>query len=203
MLDNFKCRSSIGREMPNFCLKCAKMKEDCCRSDYAKFTTLKDAERIARFLDVPVNKVVIYSPLSKKDKKTQLYLKKIHGYYYDLESKEGKILQLKKREDGACFFLSKTGRCRIYEVRPLICQVFPFWYSPRREIMIDHNGLNCDIVKDKITSAFQIKAKERENILREFCFTSSNLKKLLAQLKREIKAYKKNIDDFVSLNKIK
>lgn len=189
--------------MPNFCLKCAKMKEDCCRSDYAKFSTLKDAARIARFLDVPVNKAVIYGPLSKKDKKTKLYLKKIHSYYYDLVSKGGKILQLKRKKDGACFFLSESGHCKIYEVRPLICRVFPFWYSSRGEMMVDHNGLNCDMVKGKTTSTFQIKAKERKNILKEFCFTPLNLKKLLAQLKKEIKEYEKKIDNFVSVNKIR
>ncbi|PIR05663.1 hypothetical protein COV56_01635 [Candidatus Kuenenbacteria bacterium CG11_big_fil_rev_8_21_14_0_20_37_9] len=189
--------------MSNFCSECAKRKEDCCRSDYIKFITLKDAVRIAKSLNAPIKKIIIYGKLSAKDKKTKLYIKKIHNYYYDLASRDEKILQLKRKKDGSCFFLSKMGHCTIYKVRPLICQVFPFWYAANGEIIIDHNGMDCDIVKNKTTYNQKIKRFYEVEIFKNFSQNKLGLKKLLIKLKKEIAIYQKNIDNFITTNNIK
>lgn len=30
-------------------------------------------------------------------------------------------------DDGRCSFLDKTGKCRVYPVRPVQCRTYPFW----------------------------------------------------------------------------
>jgi Fe-S-cluster containining protein len=35
-------------------------------------------------------------------------------------------LALKDRADGACIMLTDSGSCRIYPVRPKMCQTFPY-----------------------------------------------------------------------------
>lgn len=193
--------------MSNFCLNCVKNKKDCCSSDYVKFTTLKDAKRIAKFLKTDIRRIVIYGQLSEEDKLTGLYLKKIHNYYYDLASDGGKILQLRKRKDGSCpFFISGKGHCKIYECRPLSCRVFPFWYSDKGTAVIiaDHNGTDCNLLEGKCTIHDQrIKPEHWKDIFTEFSCTAHQLEKLLAKLRKEIEDYEKNIDNFVRANKIR
>jgi len=39
-------------------------------------------------------------------------------------------LSLKERKNGDCFFWDRgSGKCSIYQVRPLQCRLFPFWPS--------------------------------------------------------------------------
>jgi hypothetical protein len=37
------------------------------------------------------------------------------------------MLVLQSRDDGRCILLDKDGRCRVYPVRPVQCQTYPFW----------------------------------------------------------------------------
>ena len=34
---------------------------------------------------------------------------------------------LQSRDDGRCILLDRHGRCRVYPVRPVQCQTYPFW----------------------------------------------------------------------------
>lgn len=36
-------------------------------------------------------------------------------------------LVLQQADDGRCVFLDRQGKCRIYPVRPIQCQTYPFW----------------------------------------------------------------------------
>jgi Fe-S-cluster containining protein len=42
-----------------------------------------------------------------------------------VEGSEPYVYEMKKPEDGKCFFL-KNSRCTIYNIRPLICRFYPF-----------------------------------------------------------------------------
>ena len=165
--------------MPQLCIQCAKRKDDCCSSDYAKFATLKDAERIAKFLGIEAKQLASFSGLTERDKETELFTKKPHKYYYDLALND-KILQLKKKADGSCKFHSKEGLCKIYAVRPLICRIYPFWYSKDGEIITDNNGLECEA--------------------RHTGYDKPAMNKLILQLIEEIKDYKNNVNSFVRRN---
>lgn len=183
--------------MTDFCLECAKSKDDCCISDYAKFTTLKDAERIANFLKKRINQCVIYNFLSEGDKKTELFIKKPHWYYYEFASKDGKVLQLNKKRNGGCLFQNENGACTIYSVRPLTCRIHPFWYSRNGEIIIDINGAECPIICKERTSK-----SLTENRLEKIGYKELEIKRLIKELQSEMKDYKTNLYSFLKRNNL-
>ena len=191
--------------MTQYCLECARNKEDCCSSDYAKFVTLKDTMRISEFLHKSVRNFVIYSGLSKGDLKTDLFKGKHHNYYYDLVSHDKKILQLKKKKDGSCIFLDKCGSCKIYSVRPLICRVYPFWYLGKGSLIVDNNGLSCSIIRspeNKDSHSLKKRAKLHPKLVK-IGHNSLSMKRLISKLMKEINDYSLNYLKFIKKNKIK
>jgi len=191
--------------MSKHCRECIRMDDSCCNYDYAKFTTLKDAERIAKFLNKKINEVVMLAELSEDDKETELFTDKVHNYYYELTDDKDRVLQLKQRKDGSCIFSNENGLCGIYPVRPLICRVFPFWYSNDGEIIVDSNGLTCTILcgsKD-IPSWKGVKIKRMDERIAEIGYDRIKLKQLLAQLREEIEEYKVKLRVFIKEHKIK
>lgn len=42
-----------------------------------------------------------------------------------LDDKESLLPSIRLRTDGTCMFLSRDGKCEIYECRPIDCQLFP------------------------------------------------------------------------------
>lgn len=174
------------------CTKCTSTGLSCCHGDYSIFTTLKDAKRVAKHLNKEINEVVAFKKLTKEDKKTNLYKKKHHRYCYDLEI-DGRLLVLIKNKDGSCGFQGKDGRCTIYEVSPLCCKIFPFWFDDG--VIIDNNGLTCPIIgrkKESIDEKFKKMGK-----------TKGQMHKLGLQLDNEVRDYEKNILQFIDKNRIK
>jgi Fe-S-cluster containining protein len=49
----------------------------------------------------------------------------IHEFAEQVPNCEPYSYQMRKPEDGKCFFL-ENNRCTIYEIRPLICRFYPF-----------------------------------------------------------------------------
>jgi len=43
------------------------------------------------------------------------------------------VYALPRREDGRCVYLTEDGRCAIYEVKPLVCELFPYAYSSKHD----------------------------------------------------------------------
>lgn len=132
--------------MSNYCLECSKRGLDCCREAHAKFLTLKDARRIADFLGEEIDSFALYGDLNEKDKEEYIYIHRHQSYYYDLTMRDGKLLQLREKSDGSCFFQAGDGRCRIYPVRPLICRTYPFWLADDGELIFDGCSSDCRIV---------------------------------------------------------
>jgi Fe-S-cluster containining protein len=136
-----------------------------------------------------------YAELKDNDKGTELYLKKPHGYYYDLAA-DGKILQIRDGRKGECLFFEK-GSCTIYPVRPLVCRVYPFWFSEKGNIIADNNCLDCPIVCGKKPLNKSPSAAATKAGIRKIGYTENELKRLLSQLRKEMEEYRKNIGSFV------
>jgi Fe-S-cluster containining protein len=49
----------------------------------------------------------------------------VNEFADEIEGSEPYLYQMKKPENGKCFFL-KNSRCTIYNNRPLICRFYPF-----------------------------------------------------------------------------
>lgn len=196
--------------MSVYCLECSKLKQDCCWENHAKFTTLGDARRIAEFLGSDANTFVIYGSLKEKDLEEDIYINKRYSYYYDLTLRDGKLLQLKDKSDGSCFFQGEDGRCRIYPARPLICRTYPFWYSEKREVILDGCSSDCRVVcaltgnddPDDITKLTDRDGSLVNGALDNLGITRDAIIQVLYQMMDEIEEYRHGIDDFVRKNLI-
>ena len=77
-------------------------------------------------------------------------LRRIEGAGYDrkefcLKQSEADGLWQLKNVDGKCYFLSKTGKCTIYDIRPEGCRLYPFvMVLETDEIVIDSDCRESD-----------------------------------------------------------
>jgi Fe-S-cluster containining protein len=196
--------------MSVYCLECSKKGLDCCRESHSKFLTLKDAQRIAEFLDVEINTFALYVELHDKDKEEYIFIHKHQSYYYDLTLRDGRLLQLKDKSDGSCFFQEEDGFCRIYPARPLICRTYPFWLSHSGEVIFDGCSSDCPIVcdvtsnddPDDVTKLEDQEGSCRTMALEYIGHTNESIKGPLVQMMNEIEDYKANIDAFLRENRI-
>jgi Fe-S-cluster containining protein len=196
--------------MSSYCLECSKLGQDCCRESHAKFLTLGDAARIADFLNDEIKSFALYGELNYKDKEEYIYIHKHQSYYYDLTLEDNRLLQLKEKKDGSCFFQEDDGRCRIYPARPLICRTYPFWLLDDREVIFDGCSADCRIVcaitgNDDFEDVTKLEDKGgtgRSKALEYIGHTRSSIKELLGQMMSEIKDYRMNIHTFVRENRI-
>jgi Fe-S-cluster containining protein len=181
------------------CDECNKNDEGCCSASYAKFVTIGDVRRISIFLGKKPSAFLKYAGLTKNDKKTDLYRKRPHGYYYDITA-DGKLLQLKSRKDSSCIFFEK-GSCNVYPVRPLICRVFPFWFSESR-IIVDNNGFDCPIVCGSKPLSRNPSGKSIISAMGRMGYTEKEMVAMISQLMKEMEEYKKGIASFVRKSRL-
>lgn len=95
----FECQESCGGK--------------CCKIPKGKalfiFLTWADRMKLAKFLRKPMNKFAQRSSFS-------------HTRF----GREGFHWHLKQTSD-QCQFLTKAGKCGVYEARPTQCKTWPFW----------------------------------------------------------------------------
>lgn len=185
----------------NDCLSCKKTAHCCIfREGEFAFVGLEDARRIKKKTGKDYDSFLDYSPLSKKIisglKKDDMSLE---GYlrFKQLDS-EGRILRMKSLKNGRCIFLDEKNRCSIYDIRPNICRIYPFWAmkltNGRTKVITHDPEPDCTITKDLLLQ------KDIENILsKEEIF---EFKKIFAKINKEDKIYRKNIKSFVKENGI-
>ena len=196
--------------MSAYCLECSKLKQDCCWESHSKFTTLGDACRIAEFLGTGIGSSVIYAGLNYKDLEEDIYINKRYSYYYDLTLKDGKLLQLKYKSDGSCFFQEADGRCGIYPARPLICRTYPFWYSEEGAVIMDGCSSDCRVVcaltgnndPEDITKLADRDGSLVARSLDNLGIARDSICQVLDQMMEEIEDYRINIDEFIKKNMI-
>ncbi len=167
------------------CLECNE-KNHCCIQGFA-FVGINDAKKIMKFTGKNYSEFLDFSKLSKKVIKS---LKNddpaLEGALRYSILADDKILRIKKKK-GKCYFL-KNGKCEIYEVRPKICKIYPYWCVKLingKIKVIEHDSYSPCIIcnVDSIT-----KSKEKE------------IKKIFNEILKEIKSYKKNIKKFVKIH---
>jgi len=92
----------------------------CC-TDLVALPTPWDVIRIAKATGEHPRKFVEFLPSDEVDeveKKDPTWLK-CHGERF--------IMALKRHPKRGCYFVTrKKGKCKIYEVRPILCRLFPF-----------------------------------------------------------------------------
>lgn len=181
----------------NACKKCIR-EEHCCifndDSEFA-FAGIKSAKNIKRHIKKDYSYFLNYSPLSKKA---------INDLKYDDPSLEGRlryfqldnkrILRLKTQKNKRCIFLEKSGRCSIYNIRPNICRIYPFWaiklINGKFKVIKHDSDTSCNAIR-----SIMKQGKDIEKVLspKEI----SEIKKVMKNIEKEDIFYRKNIKKFV------
>ena len=162
------------------CLGCSD-EVHCCINGFA-FVGINDAKKIRRFTGD-----YEFLDFSKLSKRVLKLLKDddpcLEGTLRFSLVKNDNLLRIKKK-NGKCFFL-KNGKCKIYEVRPKICRIYPYWciklISGRIKVIEHDSNSSCTICNvNKIT-------KDEEK----------NIKKIFNDILKEAEYYKKNMGNFL------
>ena len=135
------------------CSKCPP-RGHCCKFKYSTgfvFVGTKDADNIRKkygtdyqkFLHLKKFPMILVSFMKKEPSYSEAYVR-----YTQL--KDGRLPVLKIKKNGDCIFL-KSGACAIYKDRPLVCQLYPYWFLPAEKIhIIPHDtDLKCRLLKEK------------------------------------------------------
>ena len=55
---------------------------------------------------------------------------------------EGKFVAIMRKREGRCVFLDEEG-CRVYEARPLLCRMYPFYVERRGDVYVIGVDTGC------------------------------------------------------------
>jgi Fe-S-cluster containining protein len=96
------------------------------------------------------------------------------------------VYALPKRSDGSCLLL-QGFRCSIYSARPLVCMLFPFAYSARRDDIGLHpwSPSSCEAVKRGLTEPDE---RERGMLLA-----------IARTLDRELKSVDEHVEEYEAM----
>jgi len=144
------------KQIPSACLKCPP-RVHCCKFKYTDgfvYVGKNDIKNIQNKYNLSSKEFLSYKKLPKR---VISYMKNEPRYsegnmrYHQL--KDGKLTILKTKENGDCIFLKK-GSCSIYEDRPLVCKIYPYWF--------ERNGEKIDIIAHDIDMECRLFKEEME-----------------------------------------
>jgi len=186
----------------DFRQKCKVCKKDvhCCifKGDSGfVFVGIKDARRIRKAIDKDYDYFLDFSPLPKRlfDSIKSEADPALEGYLrcYQLD-KDRRILRLKTKKGGRCIFLDDSGLCSIYDIRPNICRIFPFWAlrlnSGRLKILFHDDYLGCATPKKSLA-----RDDDAETVLSKK--EIAQIKKVFKDIEKESVFYRKDIKRFI------
>lgn len=196
-------------DFENHCKIC-KRSVHCCifkKKEGFVFVGIKDAKRIKIKTDKNFSDFLDYSPLSRK----LVNAMKNEGDYLegairnDLLDKQKRLLRLKIKENEHCIFLNDKRRCEIYDIRPNICRIYPFWamrlLNGKLKVIGHDENTGCGIIKELQTKSGNSKENiDLENVLSKKRI--EEIKSIMRNIEKENNYYKKSIDAFVKENKL-
>ena len=174
---------------------CANCKNNCCvHENGGTFVTIKEAERIAEAMGMPIDDVCTFAEDNGLKDDSD------HLNYFNLQvSYNGKILPLaykkhvlilkKKQGRWECPFLGENG-CRIPELRPTYCHIFPFWFKVvKGSISIFPMNAPTKSMENCMIRKAHFNDRTHERILGEIGETKPGLLKMLHAYLEEIRQY--------------
>jgi Fe-S-cluster containining protein len=142
------------------------------------FVTPKNAKAIKKKINKDYSYFLEYSPF---DRNIVEVLRTCDpsaegGMRYLQLNKENRLLRLKTQKTGRCIFLKDSGRCKIYDVRPNVCRIFPFWVMrllDNRIKIIEHGldnkcGVLRSIAKPKVEIEDVLSKKDKLSLIKLF-----------------------------------
>jgi Fe-S-cluster containining protein len=176
------------------CRKCSRSSHCCIFKDNLGFTflSLSEAKSIKNRTKSDFDYFLDYSPLSKRAKSALRHCDPaLEGALrYSQLDKKGRILRLRTKKDGRCIFLTDTGKCEIYSIRPRVCKIYPFWAmrltSGKIKIILHDPEPKCQVI---------VKNKDAE-------LEKALSQKEINEIKNIFKCIEKENPDFMVLKKL-
>ena len=186
-------------DFAKFCATCPR-DTHCCTFPHEAgmtFVGLEDAQSIAHATGLQYSEFLDFSPLSKEVvdilKEEDPLLE--GGMRFQQLDQEHRLLRLQKNKNEDCIFF-EDGKCGIYDVRPKVCRMYPFWgirlLNKKVKIVSHDIEHTCPIV-------VSFDATDMESAL-----APSMVQKLISlfeDIEQEDKAYQKGIKEFSTLLK--
>lgn len=192
------------------CSKCPKDDNCCTYRDGDGFVTvgIDCAEKIRKKTGMDFKDFLDFSPLHDKMVEFVLNERDVESIVRKKQLLNGRLLRFKLKKNGDCMFYGKDKRCQIYDVRPWICRIYPFWYEKVSDkgsktknskasfkiTLADNEKCDlCEACVNRKGKTMKINlAKEHEN----------ELKKIAAEIESDAGHYVKNIRKFAKENKL-
>ncbi|MFH0798346.1 MAG: YkgJ family cysteine cluster protein [Candidatus Woesearchaeota archaeon] len=174
---------------------CANCKSNCCVHEYGgTFVTIQEAERIATALGMQIDDVCAFVEdnglKDEKDYNNFFNLRvEFNGKILPLVYKKHILILKKKQKKWACPFLNEKG-CRIPDIRPAYCHVFPFWFKVVNDkvVLFPMNAPTKDMETCLVRKA-HFNDRTHELMLKDIGETKPGLLKILQRYVEEIKQY--------------
>lgn len=113
------------------CQNCREPKINCCHYENANegfvFIGINEAKQIKEKTGLKFHEFLDFSRLPEEVIKKRNKSKSPSREFYSKLFLDNRILRLKNLKK--CVFLQSNCKCSIYDFRPSICRVFPFWYE--------------------------------------------------------------------------
>lgn len=178
----------VMRNKKNICSGCT---ESCCIGDYGTFVTLQDVMRISSYTGMAPAQFAEYGNIcDDPDGQKELMEEKSHSYFEYTAS--GKILKLKSTPDKKCMFL-EADSCKIRQVRPLICRIFPLGFRKKKgkiTLFMEKEDSYCRVAKKNSVSDvlkfIELTEKEAIQLIKQFLDEVEEYKE--AERKKEIES---------------
>lgn len=115
------------------CLKCKEVQKNCCNDNPFASLAIEDVDKIIS-LGFKLKDFAIAGEYDKEKIKNDE-----DWWKNNMIIKDGRIykLNMKKKNDGSCYFLKDGKGCVLNESRPYICKIYPFWMNSSDEIIFE------------------------------------------------------------------
>lgn len=152
----------------------------CCR-DIKVEVTDSDIERLLKHTDIPADKLVKLNSIAEVENEEENdWIKLSYGK---------RTMELNKRRNGDCIFLSDGKICMVYKVRPMTCRIFPFC------VVFNDEDKMVDLEISEVINDKTIKCKRTKGNGRSYKSFMSTAK----QAQDEHKSFKKKLDEWNDL----
>lgn len=140
-------RSSRGEPISAgaLCAECASIGYTCCQPEYGVSLTFHDARRLMDATGGDPRKMFRLRRIKDKELLEGLRVDPVFRMAFIgkdrlLQTMQGKVMEGRAMSEHDCYFLGPEG-CRVFEDRPRLCHLHPFWYKLEKRAKALEKGL--------------------------------------------------------------
>ncbi len=171
------------------CEICAKGEmgcESCCKTPFAKdeenpgfWLTFKDIARIVKKTGLDPSEFCRLEDVPEGEEEDE----DADEVYGELVGYGDGFILMNRSKNNTCYFLGENG-CKIFDVRPKMCRVYPFWFEEK-----------CGEIKIKVQH--EDKLEDDDCYLTKSNYKNFNLKYLLSLMNETEEGFKKMVEEYI------